>query len=114
MTGDDQALIDRFLDMMAAEAGASKNTLAAYRNDLGQARAVLGRELAAAGPDDVSRLGALRIVAIVGCGGSVRRRRVLECGSRSERRLSGGGTVDDSPPLTHLTPVDLHRSFHTV
>ena len=32
MSPDDQALVDRFLDMMAAEAGASRHTLAAYRN----------------------------------------------------------------------------------
>jgi integrase/recombinase XerD len=30
----DRALIDRFLEMMAAEAGAAANTLAAYRSDL--------------------------------------------------------------------------------
>ncbi|PKP97713.1 MAG: tyrosine recombinase [Alphaproteobacteria bacterium HGW-Alphaproteobacteria-13] len=33
----DAALIDRFLEMMAAERGASPNTLAAYRRDLEQA-----------------------------------------------------------------------------
>lgn len=33
----DAALIDRFLEMMAAERGASRNTLAAYRRDLAQA-----------------------------------------------------------------------------
>jgi len=33
----DAALIDRFLEMMAAERGASRNTLAAYRRDLVQA-----------------------------------------------------------------------------
>jgi integrase/recombinase XerD len=30
----DEALIELFLDMLAAERGASGNTLAAYRNDL--------------------------------------------------------------------------------
>ena len=45
MTGDDRALVDRFLDMMAAEAGASRNTIAAYRNDLRRRR----RGAAAAG-----------------------------------------------------------------
>ena len=34
MNLDDRALVDRFLDMMAAEAGASRNTLTAYRTDL--------------------------------------------------------------------------------
>lgn len=32
--GEDSALIDRFLEMMAAERGASRNTLLAYRADL--------------------------------------------------------------------------------
>ena len=38
----DTALVDRFLDMMAAEAGASRNTIAAYRSDLAAAAADLG------------------------------------------------------------------------
>ena len=58
MSADDQALVDRFLDMMAAEAGASKNTLAAYRNDLARAREALGKNFADASSNDVSRLGA--------------------------------------------------------
>ena len=37
MTDEDRALVDRFLDMMAAEAGASPNTLSAYRSDLARA-----------------------------------------------------------------------------
>jgi len=58
VTGDDRALVDRFLDMMAAEAGASPNTLAAYRNDLERAAEDLGGRLATASVDEVSRLGA--------------------------------------------------------
>ena len=42
MRPEDRALVDRFLDMMAAEAGASRNTLAAYRSDLAAAAADLG------------------------------------------------------------------------
>ena len=38
----DRALVDRFLDMMAAEAGAARNTLAAYRRDLEAAGETLG------------------------------------------------------------------------
>jgi integrase/recombinase XerD len=53
---DDRALVDRFLDMMAAEAGASKHTLAAYRNDLDRAAETLG-DLGSASTVDVSRLG---------------------------------------------------------
>ena len=56
MIADDRALVDRFLDMMAAEAGASKHTLAAYRNDLDRAAEALG-SLGSASIDDVSRLG---------------------------------------------------------
>ncbi len=48
MTRDDRALVDRFLDMMASEAGASGNTLAAYRNDLEAAAATLPDGLGAA------------------------------------------------------------------
>lgn len=57
MTPDDRALVDRFLDMMAAEMGASKHTLAAYRNDLSRAAETIGA-LGSASPDDLSRLGA--------------------------------------------------------
>jgi integrase/recombinase XerD len=37
MTEADRRLVDRFLDMMAAESGASRNTIDAYRNDLAAA-----------------------------------------------------------------------------
>lgn len=57
MSGDDRALVDRFLDMMAAEAGASPNTLAAYRNDLQRSADALGGALAAADSSAISRLG---------------------------------------------------------
>jgi integrase/recombinase XerD len=56
VTSDDRALVDRFLDMMAAEAGASKHTLAAYRNDLDRAADVIG-SIGSASADDLSRLG---------------------------------------------------------
>ena len=56
MTGDDRALVDRFLDMMAAEAGASRNTIAAYRNDLAAAAAVLPRGLGDATIEDLNAL----------------------------------------------------------
>ena len=56
MIADDRALVDRFLDMMAAEAGASKHTLAAYRNDLDKAAESLG-SLGTASTEEVARLG---------------------------------------------------------
>lgn len=54
---EDRALVDRFLDMMAAEAGASRNTLTAYRTDLEKAAEALGGTLGNAGSDALSSLG---------------------------------------------------------
>ena len=56
MTEDDRALVDRFLDMMAAEVGASRHTLAAYRSDLAAAAEVLG-SVSGAPAQGLSRLG---------------------------------------------------------
>ncbi|HET9458574.1 MAG TPA: tyrosine recombinase [Sphingomicrobium sp.] len=53
----DRALVDRFLDMLAAEAGASRNTIAAYRNDLEKSAADLGGPLGSAGRDALGALG---------------------------------------------------------
>ena len=58
MTGDDKALVDRFLDMMAAEAGASRHTLAAYASDLARAAEALKGPLATASTTEVATLGA--------------------------------------------------------
>ena len=52
----DQALIELFLDMVAAERGGAKNTLAAYARDLGDFSAELGkagRTIARASTDDL-------------------------------------------------------------
>ena len=57
MTPEDRALVDRFCDMLAAEMGASRNTLLAYRADLEAASIVLG-SLEQAGTSDLSKLGA--------------------------------------------------------
>jgi integrase/recombinase XerD len=57
VTADDRALVDRFLDMMAAEAGASRHTLAAYSNDLERAGEAVP-SLGEASADDLSKLGA--------------------------------------------------------
>ena len=59
MTFEDRALVDRFLDMMAAEAGASRNTLAAYRTDLERTADSLGGRLGDADGDALSKLGTL-------------------------------------------------------
>lgn len=53
-----QALVDRFLDMLAAEAGSSPNTLAAYRSDLAKAEQDIGGDLGRADRDALGKLGA--------------------------------------------------------
>lgn len=52
----DAAAMDRFLEMMAAEAGAAANTIAAYRRDLSLASAALGGGLARADDAALQRL----------------------------------------------------------
>jgi integrase/recombinase XerD len=52
----DRGLIDRFLEMLAAEAGASRNTLLAYRSDLSAASAFLNGGLSEANAPDLQRL----------------------------------------------------------
>ena len=56
-SGEDRQLIAAFLEMMAAEAGAARNTLLAYARDLNGASEVLGGGLASASPDQLKRLG---------------------------------------------------------
>ncbi|MBB3876524.1 integrase/recombinase XerD [Sphingomonas aquatilis] len=52
----DRALIERFLEMLAAEAGAAANTIAAYRSDLSLASEVLGGGLVEADAAALQRL----------------------------------------------------------
>jgi len=52
----DRALIDRFLEMMAAEAGAAANTLAAYRSDLSLASEAARGALATADAAGLGRV----------------------------------------------------------
>ncbi|HEY5723470.1 MAG TPA: tyrosine recombinase [Allosphingosinicella sp.] len=54
--GDDRRLIAAFLEMMAAEAGAARNTLLAYERDLRGASELLGGRLGAASRDELKRL----------------------------------------------------------
>lgn len=56
MASADARLIDRFLEMMAAERGAAANTVAAYRRDLEQASDALAGELAGAGEAGLGQL----------------------------------------------------------
>lgn len=53
----DAPLIARFLEMMAAEAGAARNTLLAYRRDLEAASTLLNGELSGADRQALERLG---------------------------------------------------------
>jgi integrase/recombinase XerD len=53
----DRVLIDRFLEMMAAESGAAANTIAAYGSDLRLASAALDGALGTADAADLARLG---------------------------------------------------------
>ena len=52
----DAALIDRFLEMLAAEAGAAKNTIAAYETDLRLASATLAGRLGDADAAGLARV----------------------------------------------------------
>ena len=53
---EDRVLIERFLEMMQAEAGAAANTIAAYGTDLRLASEALEGELGAAGSAEIVRL----------------------------------------------------------
>jgi len=54
--GEDRRLIAAFLEMMAAEAGAARNTLLAYERDLRGASELLGGRLSSAPPEKLQRL----------------------------------------------------------
>jgi integrase/recombinase XerD len=54
--GEDRRFIAAFLEMMAAEAGAARNTLLAYERDLRGASELLGGQLGAAGEAQLHKL----------------------------------------------------------
>jgi integrase/recombinase XerD len=54
---EDRQLIGAFLEMMAAEAGAAPNTLAAYERDLRGASAILSGGVASASGEELKKLG---------------------------------------------------------
>lgn len=56
MNLDDRGLVDRFCDMLAAELGAARNTLLAYRRDLEAAAEAIG-SLEKAGTRELAKLG---------------------------------------------------------
>jgi integrase/recombinase XerD len=55
--GEDRRLIAAFLEMMAAEAGAARNTLLAYGRDLDGASQLLAGRLSSSAPADLAKLG---------------------------------------------------------
>ena len=55
--GEDARAIERFLEALAAESGASRNTLFAYGTDLRAASALLDGGLATAGAEGLAKLG---------------------------------------------------------
>ena len=97
-----QRLIDRFLEMMAAERGASQNTLAAYRRDL-EAYAEGVDDLKGAGPDDIRRhLAALEAQGLARSSAA----RKLSAIRQFHRFLHGDGLSKDNP----ATAIDSPRA----
>jgi len=95
-----QRLIDRFLEMMAAERGASRNTLAAYRRDL-TAYAEGVADLKAAGPDDIRRH--LETLEALGLARSSAARK-LSAIRQFHRFLHGDGLAKDNPATAIESP----------
>ena len=92
-----EALVELFLDMQAAERGAGENTLAAYRNDLADLLAHLhsaGRDISNASTDDLR--GFLKSLAERGFKASSLARR-LSAVRQLYRFLYAEGKRDDDP-----------------
>ena len=97
-----QRLIDRFLEMMAAERGASQNTLAASRRDL-EAYSQGVADLKGAGPDDIRRH--LETLESLGLARSSAARK-LSAIRQFHRFLHGDGLAKDNP----ATAIDSPRA----
>ena len=94
--------IGSFLEMMAAERGASRNTLAAYRRDL-EAYAGDVPDLKAAGPDDIRRhLARLDSLGLARSSAA----RKLSAIRQFHRFLHGDGLAKDNP----ATAIDSPRA----
>jgi integrase/recombinase XerD len=101
-----QRLIERFLEMMAAERGASANTIAAYGRDLdayARELAEVGREIRAAGPDDIRDH--LESLSAQGLARSSAARK-LSAIRQFHRFLHGDGLSSDNP----ATAIDSPRA----
>jgi integrase/recombinase XerD len=98
-----QRLIERFLEMMAAERGASANTLAAYRRDLDAYAQERGGDLRAAGPDGVrAHLASLSAQGLARSSAA----RKLSAIRQFHRFLHGDGLSPDNP----ATAIDSPRA----
>ena len=97
------SLIERFLEMMAAERGASANTLAAYRRDLEAYAEERQRDLKQAGPDDIrAHLAALEAQGLARSSAA----RKLSAIRQFHRFLHGDGLSGDNP----ATAIDSPRA----
>ncbi len=98
-----QRLIERFLEMMAAERGASTNTLAAYRRDLEAYAGDCGADVKAAGPDDIrAHLSSLESQGMARSSAA----RKLSAIRQFHRFLHGDGLSRDNP----ATAIDSPRA----
>jgi integrase/recombinase XerD len=100
----DARLAQRFLDMMAAERGAAKNTLAAYARDLADYAAFLGRNgrgLKDAAPDDIRAY--LSFLEAHGMARSTAARK-LSAIRQFHRFLLGDGLAVDNPATAIDSP----------
>lgn len=96
-----QRLIERFLEMMAAERGAAANTLAAYRRDLEAYAAERGRDLKTAGPDDIrAHLASLEAQGLARSSAA----RKLSAIRQFHRFLHGDGLSSDNPATAIDSP----------
>ena len=96
-----QRLIERFLEMMAAERGASANTLSAYRRDLEAYAQERGRDLRAAGPDDLrAHLAHLEAQGLARSSAA----RKLSAIRQFHRFLHGDGLSPDNPATAIDSP----------
>ena len=119
--GNDRALIERFLEMMAAESGAAANTIAAYRSDLMLASGVLGGALVEADDAALGRLAASWSAlsrATVGRKSAALRRFYGFLADEGHRRDDPGaalprpGTARPLPRI--LSHADVDRLFATI
>lgn len=95
-----QRLIERFLEMMTAERGASANTVAAYRRDL-EAYAEEVPDMKAAGPDDIRAH--LESLSAQGLARSSAARK-LSAIRQFHRFLHGDGLSPDNPATAIESP----------